>query len=198
MREALRLAQATNAEEAGLAGGPAFVVVWDPLVRLFHWAVVLGCVLDLFVLEGGGLAHEVVGYTVAAALGVRLAWGFVGTRHARFSDFVPSPRRLADYVSALLRGRELRHLGHNPAGAVMMLVLILLLAGVSVTGWLQTLDAFWGVAWVQDGHRWIADAILWLALVHAGAALWASARHCENLVLAMITGRKRRLPGDAG
>lgn len=106
--------------------------------------------------------------------------------------------RFAGYLSALLRGREPRHLGHNPAGAVMMLVLMLLLAGVSVTGWLQSLDAFWGVAWVQDGHRIIADAILWLALLHAGAALWESARHRENLVLSRITGRKRSLRGHPG
>jgi cytochrome b len=77
---------------------------------------------------------------------VRVCWGFVGTRHARFRDFVPSPARLAGYLSALRRGREPRHLGHNPAGAVMMLVLMLLLAGVSITGWMQSLDTFWGVA----------------------------------------------------
>jgi cytochrome b len=191
MSEARRLEQTTKAEEAGPPVGPASIVVWDPLVRIFHWTVVLGCVLDLFVLEGGAQPHEVIGYVIAGALLARVAWGFVGTRHARFSDFVPSPARLVGYLSAMRRGRESRYLGHNPAGAVMMLALMLLLAGVSITGWMQSLDAFWGVAWVQDGHHIIADVILWLALLHAAAALWESARHRENLVLSMITGRKR-------
>lgn len=90
----------------GVAGGirHGSVMVWDPVVRLFHWVVVAGCAANLFIVEDGGLAHEVIGYAVAAVLAVRIAWGFVGTRHARFSDFVPTPARLVRYVSLLLRG----------------------------------------------------------------------------------------------
>jgi cytochrome b len=89
------------------------------------------------------------------------------------------------------RGREPRQIGHNPAAAVMMLALMALLAAVSVTGWMATLDAFWGVEWVEELHEGTAEAILWLALIHAGAALYESMRHRENLVWAMVTGRKR-------
>lgn len=167
------------------------VMVWDPVVRLFHWVVVAGCAANLFIVEDGGPAHEVIGYAVAAVLAVRIAWGFVGTRHARFSDFVPTPARLVRYVSLLLRGREPRQLGHNPAAAVMMVTLMALLAAVGVTGWMATLDAFWGVEWVEELHEGTADAILWLALIHAAAAIYESVRHRENLVRAMITGRKR-------
>jgi cytochrome b len=170
---------------------PRTVLVWDPVVRIFHWTVVAGCVLDLFVLEEGGTAHEVVGYIVAAALAARIAWGFVGTRYARFSEFIPHAGVLRDYVGALVRGREPRTIGHNPAGAIMMLALMALLAGVSLTGWMMSLDAFWGVDWIEELHEAIANAILVLALIHAGAALFESWRHRENLVLAMVTGRKR-------
>jgi cytochrome b len=173
------------------ADQPGEIRVWDPVVRIFHWTVVAGCVLNLFVLDDGGDAHELVGYAVAAALTVRVAWGFVGSTYARFSQFVPSPRRLSAYLGALSRGREPRTLGHNPAGAVMMLVLMALLAGVSVSGTMMGMDAFWGEDWVEDLHETLAEAILPLAGLHAAAAIFESWRHRENLVWSMMTGRKR-------
>jgi len=185
---------AHRAAQAGESSSPAEGVrvrVWDPVVRLFHWTVVAGCVLNLFILEDGDLAHEVVGYTIAAALVIRVVWGFIGSPYARFSQFVPTPARLAGYVGALARGNEPRLLGHNPAGAVMMIALMALLAGVCLTGWMSTLDAFWGEEWLEELHEGIANAILVLALVHAAAALFESWRHRENLVWAMVTGRKR-------
>jgi cytochrome b len=121
--------------------GTTSVVVWDPIVRLFHWSVVLGCVLNLFVLNPSGAAHRYVGYAVAAALTIRLVWGLFGTRYARFSDFTPSGRTLITYLRDLRHRRERRFLGHNPAGAIMMLALMALLAGVSATGWMLGLDA---------------------------------------------------------
>jgi cytochrome b len=183
-----------NAAEGSVSAGPGSagsVPVWDPVVRIFHWTVAAGCFANLFIVEDGGRAHEVIGYAVAAVLAVRVAWGFVGTRYARFGDFVPGPRRLAEYLALMVRGREPRQVGHNPAAAVMILVLMALLAAVSITGWMATLDAFWGVEWVEELHEGTADAILWLALIHAGAALYESMRHRENLVWAMVTGRKR-------
>lgn len=167
------------------------VKVWDPVVRLFHWTVVVGCVLNLLILDDGETAHRIIGYAVAGALAMRVVWGFVGTRYARFSDFVPSRRRLGAYLVALAKGREPRMLGHNPAGAVMMLALMVLLASVSLSGWMMGLDAFWGEEWLEQTHEWLANAILILALVHAAAALIESARHRESLVLSMVTGRKR-------
>lgn len=173
------------------AGAGNSVRVWDIVVRLFHWTVVTGCVLNLFILEDGGLAHEVVGYTVAGALALRLIWGFIGTRYARFADFVPTPKRFASYMAALAKGREPRSLGHNPAGAVMMLALMALLAGVSISGWMMGLDAFWGDEWVEELHETFANSIMVLAFLHAAAALFESWRHSENLVWSMVTGRKR-------
>jgi cytochrome b len=179
------------AAAAYLPAAPRTVRVWDPVVRLFHWTVVTGAVLNLFVLAPGKTAHQAVGYVIAGALLIRLAWGFVGSRHARFADFFPTPRRLGPYLGALRRGRAPRSLGHNPAGAVMMLLLMALLAGTAVTGWMSTLDAFWGVRWVGGLHATLANAIMVLALLHAAAALFESWRHRENLVWSMVTGRKR-------
>jgi cytochrome b len=148
-------------------------------------------VLNLFVLKPGRLYHRYVGYAVIGLLVVRFVWGFVGSRHARFADFFPTPGRLVPYLRDLLRGQEPRHVGHNPAAAVMMLALMALLAATAVTGWMSTLDAFWGDDLIGELHQGFANSILVLALVHAGAAIVESLRHRENLVWSMVTGRKR-------
>ncbi|GGD15857.1 cytochrome b/b6 domain-containing protein [Aureimonas glaciei] len=171
----------------------ATVRVWDPVVRIFHWGVVAACILNLFILEEGKMAHRYVGYTVAGLLAVRLVWGLVGSRHARFADFMPTPRRLVPYVRDLVAGREKRQLGHNPLAAVMMIVLMLLLALTAGTGFMSTLDAFWGVKWVKELHEVFANGILWLAVLHAVAAIVESRRHRENLIWSMVTGRKRAI-----
>ena len=176
---------------AGGASPPRTIRVWDPVVRLFHWTVVVAVCLNLFVLKPGRTYHRYAGYVVLAAVLIRLVWGFVGTRYARFSDFFPTPARLSAYVKALVRGEEPRHVGHNPAAAVMMLALMGLLFLAGMTGWMMTLDAFWGEDWLEELHEGFANAIMVLALVHAAAAIVESLRHRENLVWSMVTGRKR-------
>ena len=179
-----------GSKEDGAASGGE-ITVWDPLVRIFHWTVVGGCAVDLFVLEDGKAGHRLFGYVVVAALVVRVVWGFLGSKHARFADFVPTPTRLVQYLKALLRREEPRFIGHNPAGAVLMLTLMGLLATVSITGWMLTLDAFFGDKALEELHERIANLILALAGLHAAAAIYEGRRHNENLVLAMVTGRKR-------
>lgn len=181
---------AAGIEAAARPGGPG-VRVWDPVVRAFHWITVVGCVLDLGLLEEGETPHRLVGYVLAAVLAIRILWGFVGTRHARFADFIPAPRRLAGYLRDLPAGRARDYVGHNPAGAVMMLALMALLAVVAVTGIMTTTDTFWGVAWVEGLHEAAAEAIIPLALVHAAVAILESLFGRVNLVAAMVTGRKR-------
>lgn len=170
---------------------PGSVKVWDPVVRIFHWTVVAACTLNLFILEEGKYWHRMTGYVIAAAIVVRLVWGFVGTRHARFSDFFPTPRKISDQISGIIRRKEKRYLGHNPMASVMMLVLMVLLAATAVTGWMTTLDAFWGERWLEQLHGTIANSIMVLVFVHTGAAIVESLRHRENLVWSMVTGRKK-------
>lgn len=170
----------------------ATIRVWDPFVRIFHWLVAGGCAVDLTLLDDGKLAHRWIGYGVLALVAIRLLWGIVGTRHARFTDFVPGPQALLAYLGALLHGREPRFVGHNPAAAVMILALLALLVAIGATGWMQTLDAFWGIEWVETLHGALANLLIALVAIHVAAAVLESLRHRENLVLAMITGRKRR------
>ncbi|MBB3355700.1 cytochrome b [Rhizobium sp. BK049] len=167
------------------------VKVWDPIVRLFHWTVVTACILNLFVLEEGKYWHRLTGYVVATAMVVRIIWGFVGTRHARFDDFFPTPGKVRAQILGIINGSEQRYIGHNPLASIMMLGLMVLLATTALSGWMTTLDAFWGDKWLEEVHGVVANSIMVLAFIHAGAALIESWRHRENLVWSMVTGRKR-------
>jgi cytochrome b len=170
---------------------PGTVRVWDPVVRLFHWTVVAGCAINL-IFEEGNTFHRAVGYVVAAAVAARVVWGFVGKGHARFSDFIPRPAALLGYLRQLVSRNEPRFIGHNPAGSVMIFLLLGSLIAVSITGWMMGLDRFFGNETLEELHETFAMAILVLAGIHVAAAVFESVRHRENLIKSMFTGRKRK------
>jgi cytochrome b len=172
--------------------GAAEVRVWDPLLRLFHWSLVLAF-FTAFLAEEGETLHDAAGYTVLGLIAFRLVWGFVGPEHARFSDFVPAPARLRAYLASLVRGRPERHLGHNPAGGVMILLLLAAVLLAAGSGWLMTMDRFWGKDWVEELHEAAAYFALLLVGVHVAGVVVSSLLHRENLVRAMITGKKSAL-----
>ncbi len=167
------------------------IKVWDPLVRLFHWSLVAGIALAWITSEGWDKAHEITGYVIAGLVGFRLLWGFIGGKYARFSDFIRSPGAVLAYMKQMLRGRAPRSIGHNPAGGAMIVLLLLSTAAICLTGWMMSLDAFWGVEWVEDLHEASATAMLALIGLHVAGVIYSSLEHRENLVRAMITGRKK-------
>lgn len=175
---------------------PARVPVWDPVVRIGHWTLVAAIAGAWLTRHGGGALHEWLGYASLAVLMLRLAWGFVGPRRARFTSFVRRPSATLAYARSVLARREPRYLGHNPLGAWMIVALIAAIAAVDLTGWLYTTDRFWGVEWVEDLHESISNALLVLIAAHVAGTVVASRRHGENLVAAMVHGRKRP-PGPA-
>ena len=170
---------------------PAAQRVWDPFVRLFHWSLVACVLLNQLALEGGETPHRWAGYTATALVLARVVWGFVGSRHARFADFFPTPARLRSHLQALWRGQHPVHAGHNPLGALMMLALMALVLALGVTGWLQGTDAFWGDEGLQDLHEALATGLLWAAGLHAAAAIVMGRLERVHLVRAMVTGVKR-------
>ncbi|SMF64595.1 Cytochrome b [Tistlia consotensis] len=179
------------------AGSRDGVRVWDPLVRLFHWSLVLSFAVAWLSAEEIRALHYWAGYAAGGLIAFRLLWGLVGPRHARFARFVKRPAAVRRYLGEVLRGREARHLGHNPAGGAMIVALLASMAGLCLTGWLGTTDAFWGVDWVEGLHEVLANLLLGLVGLHLAGVLLASLRHRENLVRAMVTGRKRPPePGD--
>jgi cytochrome b len=177
---------------AGTATGEVRVRVWDRFVRVFHWSLVLCFFTAYFSTVGGPRwLHEVSGYAALGLVTARIVWGFVGTGHARFASFVPRPATFIGYAGAMLRGREPRHLGHNPAAALMILFLLAMVIAIGTTGWMMTTDAWWGNETVETVHALLVDATLLAVAVHVSAAVYESVKHRENLVWSMVTGTKR-------
>jgi cytochrome b len=123
---------------------------------------------------------------------VRIVWGFVGPKHARFADFVRSPQTTLTFAQGLLTGTAPRVLGHNPLAGVMILALLAMLIATGATGWLMTTGTFRSAEWLEELHEALASLMLVLVGLHVLAVLIMSAVHGENLVRAMITGLKRK------
>lgn len=167
------------------------VKVWDPLVRIFHWGLVTAFLIAWATGDGIEGVHILAGYCVIALVAFRIVWGFIGARYARFANFVRGPRAVTGYLRDTAKLRAKRYLGHNPAGGAMIVALLVMLATIGATGFMMTTDAFWGVAWVQDVHEAAVSVTLVLVALHVVGVVVASYEHGENLVRAMITGRKR-------
>lgn len=177
--------------QAGGATPPATVKVWDPFVRVFHWSLVTLFVVAYATADEIERVHIAAGYAIAGLVALRIVWGFVGPRHARFSSFLQSPRKVLAYLRDVALFRAPRHLGHNPAGGAMIVALLALLSGACVTGFMLTTDAFWGSKWLGEVHEILANLMVALIALHIVGVLIASFEHRENLVKAMFTGRKR-------
>jgi cytochrome b len=168
------------------------VRVWDPAVRLFHWSLVVAFIVAWFTGDELQRVHETAGYAIMVLLAFRVIWGFIGTAHARFSDFIYRPAVVFAYTLNSIRLRARRYIGHNPAGGAMVVALLATLALTCATGFMMTTDAFWGIEWVEKTHKLAANLAVVLIGLHLVGVATASVQHRENLVLAMITGRKRR------
>jgi cytochrome b len=108
--------------------------VWDPLVRIFHWSLVLAFTIAYLSGDEESDLHIYAGYVVLGLISFRLIWGFIGTPYARFKDFVYSPRTIISYSKELVAGKAKHYLGHNPAGGAMIIALLLGLAAASYSG----------------------------------------------------------------
>lgn len=172
------------------------VLVWDAPVRVFHWLLALSFFGAYLTAESERwrLLHVTLGYTAGGLVVFRLLWGLFGTRHARFVDFVRGPAAVRRYLGSLLRGQPEHHAGHNPAGALAILAL-LGLTGVTVAfGWASYAEL--GGEWLEEGHELAGNLMLLVVGVHVVAVVVASWLHRENLVRAMVTGRKLGAPQD--
>ncbi len=166
------------------------IKVWDPLVRVFHWALVAGFTANAFILEDGDDLHEIVGLTVLSLVVLRILWGFIGTRHARFSEFKPDIAASARQAGAMLTRRGEPHVGHTPLGALMIYSMLALLVVIGASGYLMTTDAFWGVEWPEEVHEAAVTLAEILAVTHIAAVVFESWRTGVNLPRAMVTGYK--------
>lgn len=174
---------------------PREIAVWDPLVRMIHWGVALAILLNGAVTDDEGSAHEWIGYAALALVAVRLVWGVVGPRPARFVSFPPNPRAALRHLRTVTRRDTQVHLSHNPLGALMAYNLWLTVIALGVTGYMMGTRAYFGIEWVEEAHE---VAFNWLVLsvaLHVAGVAWESRRSGVSLIRAMMDGRKRIAPG---
>jgi cytochrome b len=170
---------------------PQTVKVWDPLVRIFHWSLVIGFAAAYASGEEWDLFHEVAGYGIVALLSIRVLWGFFGTRYARFRNFLYRPRVILTFLRESLQFKAPRYLGHNPAGGAMVIALLVVIFSTCISGILLTTDTYRHAEWLKELHEVVANGTIVLVVFHIGGVLLASIEHKENLVKSMFTGKKR-------
>jgi cytochrome b len=182
------------------------VPIWDPLVRYGHWVLAVAFLIAYLTEDDLLTVHVWAGYVVGIVLLVRIAWGLIGTQHARFGDFLYSPRESLTYLFDTLKGRAKRYLGHSPTGAPMVFALLISLALTTGSGLLvyaydkhagplagmvaadvsESVEDFW-----EETHEVLANLTLLLVVLHIAGVGLASFSHKENLIRAMVTGKKR-------
>ena len=165
--------------------------VWDLPTRLFHWSLVASFATAFLTSESEKLRdiHVIAGYTLAGLLVFRLLWGFVGGGYSRFAEFLPTPRKVIDYLKSLLDGKPQHYIGHNPAGAVAIFLLLGMGAVASASGW--AVYESLGGHFMEELHEVVANGMMALVAIHIAGVIVSSWLHKENLIRAMITGCKQ-------
>ncbi|WP_342116753.1 cytochrome b/b6 domain-containing protein [Pseudoduganella sp. OTU4001] len=173
----------------------AEIDVWDAPTRVLHWLMVL-CFAGAYLTSEGRIwraLHVTFGYTMAGLLVFRVIWGIIGTRYARFTNFVRAPAAAWAYLRSLLTRHPQHFAGHNPAGGLAIIALLATGAAVTLSGWVALQESSKDL-W-EDVHETFANLMLALVLLHVAAVVFSSWLHHENLVASMIHGRKA---GPAG
>lgn len=207
------------------------IKVWDPIVRIGHWTLVIAFFTAYFTEDDFLSQHVWAGYVVGAVVAIRLIWGLVGSKYARFSNFVRSPAVTLRYIAGIMTNRAERFVGHNPAGGAMVVALLICIVGTvtsglvlyaiqedagPLAGWVtdnpgkSNLPALISTAYADDdghaddereefweeAHEIFANLALILVAFHIAGVLFSSFVHKENLIKAMITGRKYLEAGE--
>lgn len=168
---------------------------WDPAIRVFHWSLVGTFAANALILDDDGKAHIWVGYAVVALVLLRLLWGFVGPRTARFASFTPKVADVIAQISDMATRRKRAHLGHSPLGALMIFNLLAAMLVIGLSGYMMTTNMFFGVEWVEEVHEVV---VVWAEIsvvAHIAAVILESRRTGVNLPRAMVTGVKS-VPDD--
>jgi cytochrome b len=168
------------------------IIIWDPLVRLFHWSLASTFLLNYWVTEDGSDWHAWIGYTAGALVLIRVVWGFLGPHNARFASFFPTPSRIRHHLGELKTGSLDPQAGHNPLGGAMVLTLMTLMLGLAVTGFMmEEIDLFWGEDWVEDLHEILGDLTLAAVVIHVSAVFVMQKTSDVQLVRPMVTGKRK-------
>ena len=178
------------------------IKVWDPLVRVFHWSLVFFFFLAYLSEDLSLTLHVWAGYTVALLIGFRLIWGIIGTKYARFIQFIKSPQHVIAYIKQMAGFNAPHYAGHNPAAAAMIISLLICLIAVSVTGMsiiateaqgplADTFMATVNAHWMEEIHEFFANATVFLVFIHVAGVAFSSFLEKQNLAKSMINGYKK-------
>ncbi|WP_436399603.1 cytochrome b/b6 domain-containing protein [Roseobacter sp. S98] len=168
--------------------------VWDITTRVFHWSLVFAYCISQLTAEEWDTAHEYTGYIILGFVVFRIGWGFVGPRNARFSEFVTSPSTIKAHLTNALTGRHTAEAGHNPAGGVMVVVLLAWLALTGTTGWLSTVLSGNVAELFERSHEFLGTYSLLLIVLHVAGVVVMSLLERQNLARSMIDGKKHFNP----
>jgi len=182
------------------------VKVWDIMVRLFHWSLVTTFFI-CFLTEDSSRLHIYSGYLILVLIICRFIWGFIGSKHARFKDFIVSPSTIINYLKDLIKGQDTRFLGHNPAGTAMIIVLIGSVLTTCITGlalyavddhsgplvFLFTSEHEYFEDMLEEVHELFSNFSLALIILHVTGAIVTGKHHGENLIKSMINGKKEKI-----
>lgn len=178
------------------------IPVWDPYIRLFHWLLAAAFTVSWLTQEESYNLHLQAGYTTLGLVCFRVLWGIAGPKYARFTDFIYSPSTVYVYIKSLTNGTARRFIGHNPAAGIMIMMMLLCLLTVTISGialdgaenWsgpMANMGLFHYTGLIQSIHVISTDLLLFLIGLHLLGVLHTSLTHGENLVRAMINGKKR-------
>lgn len=173
------------------------ILVWDVPTRVFHWLLVL-CFAGAWLTsesERLQMIHYAFGYSAVALVLFRLVWGFVGTKYARFTQFLRGPNEMAGHIKSVLSSHQHSSPGHNPVGGIVMVGLMLIILLIGLTGY-WSVKEFLG-DFMSEAHEAIASLALGLVIIHIAAAVIMSLLQKENLIRAMVNGKKQGLPEQA-
>jgi cytochrome b len=174
------------------------ILVWDLPVRIFHWLLAGGfaaAAMIAFLTDDDGALfpyHAIIGLVLALLVVLRIIWGFVGTKHARFGSLLFGPRAVANYVTGVISGRGERFVGHNPGAAYAILIMLGLIIGLAVTGVMLGR----GNEGVKDIHELIAWSMLVVVGAHLLGVVLHTVRHRENITRTMIDGHAAVDPSE--
>jgi cytochrome b len=171
------------------------IKIWDALIRLFHWSLAAAFAANALFVDDESKLHLWLGYTIVVLVLIRILWGFVGSRYARFSSFPPSLSGASGQLTEIATGRRRIHRGHTPLGALMIYNLLASLLAIGLSGYMMTTDMFWGIEWVEELHEAFAVWAEISVMLHIAAVIFESWRTRVNLPRAMVTGYKT-LPSE--
>lgn len=176
------------------------VRAYDLPTRFFHWVFAISFITAFLIAENVDdesvifTYHMFLGLTMALAVVLRVVWGFVGSRYARFSSFDLKPSSLVEYGKRVLTSKTIRQMGHNPASSWAALAMMAFTLGLVLTGLLMTQDIY--KEFLEDVHELLGKAFLITAILHVAGVVLHSIKHKDKIGLSMILGTKEPIEGE--